>query len=115
MNESATGRLMGWFLLLLAAAVAVIGAWPTISPYFDPALFWLGRWAGPSLARSQALFHATTVIVALAILVVASLPAVIAARFAPQSGRRIVRGIVRLTTATALAWPALRVLAGYEH
>lgn len=114
MLNGVSGTSVASKVLYLAAGGAAVIAGMPFSPYFDPALFWLGRLAGPALGRSMILFYGTTIIIALVVLAVAAAPASIARRFVAHPSKWLVGGVLRLATALAIAWPAIRIMAGAE-
>lgn len=99
------------FAFALAAAIA---AGLPFSPYFDTVLFWLGKTSGPAWAASPAVFHGTSVIVALGTLSIAAVPVLLARWLASRWISRAGLAAIWCVAAIAIAWPALRVAAGLD-
>ena len=100
-----------FFAIALAASVT---AGLPFSPYFDTVLFWLGKSAGPAWSASRAVFHGTTLIITLAILAIAAIPARLTRWLASPWIGRAGQAAVWCVATIAIAWPALRIAAGLD-
>lgn len=106
-------------VVLAIALTASVTAGLPLSPYFDTVLFWLGKTAGPAWTASRAVFHGTTLIITLATLAIASIPAFLTRWVMPRLTGRPISGVwqsvILCVTAIAIAWPALRLAAGLDE
>ena len=103
-----------WSLLLAAIAVAYVNGRP-FSPFFDSVLFWLGKLVGRTWAASPAVFLGTSVVLTVATLLVALVPAFLARLIASRWAGDIGQAAIWLLATIAIAWPALRIAAGLEE
>ena len=114
MPHSTTTRLFRWPPVLAALAVAIVNGLP-FSPYFDPALFWLGKLVGRTWLASPAVFHGSSVVVTVGTLLVAAIPALLARYGAGRWLGPTAQAAIWLASTIAIAWPTLRIAAGFEE
>ena len=113
MPSTTTSRFFRWPLMTVALAVAIINGRP-FSPYFDPVLFWLGKLAGRAWMALPVVFHGTSVVLTLATLLVAAIPALLMRRFAGRWIGPSAQAAIWFLATVAIAWPALRIAVGFE-
>ena len=99
-------------ILTAIASVSLVAGMP-FSPYFDPVLFWLGRLAGRALVGSPILFHATTIVIALATFLISAGPAFLLARRVGKGNPHLGIMLLGLAVAMLIAWPSLARVVGF--
>ena len=98
---------------LAMVAVAIVNGRP-FSPYFDPVFFWLGKLVGPDWMALPVVFHGTSAVVTLATVLLAAIPALLLHKLAGRWAGGGWPAVIWLAATVAIAWPALRIAAGFE-